>query len=406
MIGLVGLRNNVGINIREKFSISLSKLQQALRNLNEIFNEVVILSTCNRTEIYFTTDFEEKIARQYIFEILGWDKALIEDTFIVTDKQAVEHIMKVACGFHSRILGEDQILGQIKDAYEEAVSIGTVKAELQKLFQYAVSCGKEFRTVCELYKIPVSASSIAVKDCIERQVRRLMVIGYGEIGKLAVKYALDSKITEKIYIVVRDVRKLEDDELVKGSPKVEVITFEKKKQFYNEVEAIISCTSAPHTVVKKSEFNSVKLEKPLVIYDLAVPRDIEVEIRDIPFIEIYDIDTLNNIDEENKNRRKMVMYENISIVNQYIDKYMNWKSIREITPHIEKIKESSNSVFEQRFKVFRNKQHSKTPEDLARILIKSASEVYVNRAIEVLKEEKLKGKEEECLKILERIFFK
>jgi glutamyl-tRNA reductase len=405
VIVLVGLKNNIGIEKREKFSISSNKLQEALRNLNTIFSEVVILSTCNRTEIYFTTDLQEEVAVKNIFEMLNWDKKLMDHSFIVTDKQAVEHIMKVSSGFHSKILGEDHILGQIKSAYDDAVSMGTVKTELQKLFQNAISCGKEFRTKCQLYKIPVSAASIAVKDSIERQTRSYMMIGYGEIGKLAVKYALDSKFTEQIYIVVRDVEKIKKDNYIKDNKKIKLITFEEKTNYYKKVQSIISCTSAPHTVVRNSEFRDLSIEMPLVIYDLAVPRDVEEEISEIPFIEIFNIDNLNTIDEENKNKRKEIMYENISIVDENIEKYINWKSIREITPNIEKIKTFGNEVFEKRYKVFKNKQHSKAPEDLAKVLIKSASDVYVNRAIEVLKEEKLKGREEECLKLLERIFF-
>jgi glutamyl-tRNA reductase len=281
-----------------------------------------------------------------------------------------------------------------------------VKANLQKLFQQAITCGKEFRTVCQLYKIPVSASSIAVKDCIERQIKNFMIIGYGEIGKLAVKYALDSRFTEKIYLVVRDVKKVEADELIKGNSKVEVVTFDEKNRLYGSAQAIISCTSAPHTIIRESELKGLNLNEPLVIYDLAVPRDVEEKIKELASVELYDIDSLNTIDKENKNRRKEVMYENINIVNKYVESFTEWKSIREITHEIEKIKEFSNDVFEKRYRAFKNKQHSKNPEDLAKVLIKSASDVYANRAIEVLKEEKLKGREEECLKILERIFFK
>jgi glutamyl-tRNA reductase len=404
VIILFGLKNNVGIDIREKFSISLTKLKLALKNLNEVFDEVVILSTCNRTEIYFTTELQEKVAIDHIFQILNWDINLMEDTFIVSDKQAVQHIMKVSCGFHSKILGEDQILGQIKNAYEEAVDMGTVKSELQKLFQIAIGCGKEFRRVCQLYKIPVSAASIAVKDSIDRQIKSYMIIGYGEIGKLAVKYALDSKFTEKIYIVVRDIKKIEDDPIIKDNNNIKVLNYEEKTCFYEEVQAVISCTSAPHSVVKKSEFHGLYLNKPLIIYDLAVPRDVEEEIREIPSIEVFNIDSLNIIDRENKNKRKEIMYQNIGIVEKNIEKYMQWRSLKEISPYIEKLKSFGNNIFEARYKVFKNKQHSKEPEALARVLIKSASDVYVNRAIEVLKEEKLKGREEECLKILERIF--
>ena len=146
------------------------------------------------------------------------------------------------------------------------------------------------------------------------------------------------------------------------------------------------------------------LRKPLVVYDLAVPRDVEEGIKELPKLKLYDIDSLNVIDEENKNKRRQVMYENMNIIDKFLEDYMTWKKLRDITPEIIKLKESSYKVFQERYKVFINKQHSKPSELLAKKLIKSASEVYVNRAIELLKEEKLKGREDECLRILERIF--
>jgi glutamyl-tRNA reductase len=404
VIGLIGLASDVELDIREKFSVSISKLGNALNNLDMAFNEVVILGTCNRTEIYFEADCSMEKAREQVFKTLNWDKNLMKFTFLISEEKVVEHLMKVSCGFHSRILGEDQILGQIKDAYELAVKLGMAKTEMKKLFQSALSCGKEFRAKSQLYRIPVSTASIAVKDSIERKAEIYMIIGYGEIGKLAAKYVLDSKFMKQLYIVVRNTDKIKEDELIKNNPIIKVIGFSEKSKYYNEVQAIISCTSAPHHIIKKIELENIKLKHDAVIYDLAVPRDIEEGIRELPLVTLYNIDSLNSIDEENKKKRKKIMYENISIVDKYIESFMEWKSLREIIPYIEKIKEYSNNVFEQRYKVFINKQKTKAPEELAKVLIKSASDVYANRAIEVLKEEKLKGREEECLRILQRIF--
>jgi glutamyl-tRNA reductase len=404
VIGLIGLASDVSIDIRERFSVSLSRLESALNNLSKAFNETVILSTCNRTEIYFETEYDMEKAREQVFRALNWDKNLMKYTFLVNEKKAVEHLMKVSCGFHSRILGEDQILGQIKDAYDTAVKLGTAKTEMQKLFQSTISCGKEFRTKCQLFKIPVSTASIAVKDSIERKAEVYMIIGYGDIGKLAAKYVLDSRTVRKLYIVVRNADKVKADELIKDNPLVRVIEFGHKNNYYSEVQAIISCTSAPHHIIKKAELEDIKLKQEVVIYDLAVPRDVDEEVGELPLITLFNIDNLNSIDEENKNKRREIMHENTYIIDKYIESFMEWKSLREIIPYIEKIKEHSNIVFKQRYKVFKNKQKTKAPEELAKVLIKSASDVYANRAIEILKEEKLKGREEECLRILQKIF--
>ncbi|MDZ5038604.1 glutamyl-tRNA reductase, partial [Clostridium perfringens] len=123
---------------------------------------------------------------------LKWDINLREYCFYLTEKDSVKHLMEVVCGFHSKILGEDQILGQIKEAYSLAYNIGAVKSKLQRLFQQAITCGKKFKTESKLYEITVSSSSIAVNEVMKKNANKIMVIGYGEVGKLVVKYALSN----------------------------------------------------------------------------------------------------------------------------------------------------------------------------------------------------------------------
>ena len=204
MIQLLGIKKNTEVEIREKLSLSQKKREVYSKELIKYFDEVVILSTCNRTEIYFNGSLKGEEGLKKIFEVLNWDINLREYCFYLNEKETVRHLMEVVCGFHSKILGEDQILGQIKDAYHLADELGSVKHELQRLFQEAITCGKKFRTEGKLYEIPVSSASIAISEAIKNDSKRIMVIGYGEVGKLVVKYALSNDIKE-LNIVVRKV---------------------------------------------------------------------------------------------------------------------------------------------------------------------------------------------------------
>ncbi|WP_418223512.1 glutamyl-tRNA reductase [Clostridium isatidis] len=399
MIQLLGIRKNIGVKIREKLAISQKKREEYTKKLLEYFDEVVILSTCNRTEIYFNGSLKEEEGLKKIFEILGWDIELKEDCFYLEEKGAVRHLMEVVCGFHSRILGEDQILGQIKEAYFSAYKIGAVKNELQRLFQEAITCGKKFRTEGKLYEIPVSSASIAVNEAIKKGAKNIMVIGYGEVGKLVFKYALSNNINE-LNLIVRNVEKIQGIE----DKRVKVINYQEGRKIINDMDAVISCTSAPHLIIEKEHINEEG--KKLIIFDLALPRDIDEKIKDFKRIELYDIDDISSMDDENKKIRKERMEEFRSIINKYIDDYLNWKSIKEISPIIQKIKENSNDIVEKRETTLKNKCNDKKDIEIANRLIKSTSDYYVNRAIEVLKEEKLKGQEEECIRILEKIFIK
>ncbi|NLL29922.1 MAG: glutamyl-tRNA reductase [Clostridiales bacterium] len=399
MIQLLGIRKNIGVKIREKLAISQKKREEYTKKLLEYFDEVVILSTCNRTEIYFNGSLKEEEGLKKIFEILGWDIELKEACFYLEEKGAVRHLMEVVCGFHSRILGEDQILGQIKEAYFSAYKIGAVKNELQRLFQEAITCGKKFRTEGKLYEIPVSSASIAVNEAIKKGAKNIMVIGYGEVGKLVFKYALSNNINE-LNLIVRNVEKIQGIE----DKRVKVINYQEGRKIINDMDAVISCTSAPHLIIEKEHINEEG--KKLIIFDLALPRDIDEKIKDFKRIELYDIDDISSMDDENKKIRKERMEEFRSIINKYIDDYLNWKSIKEISPIIQKIKENSNDIVEKRETTLKNKCNDKKDIEIANRLIKSTSDYYVNRAIEVLKEEKLKGQEEECIRILEKIFIK
>ena len=397
MLGLIGIRKNVDIKTRERLAITLSKQSKAIKELNKVYEEVVIISTCNRTEIYISGFLESEDEIRNIFEILDWDISLLKYTFYLQGADVAKHLLEVVCGFHSKILGEDQILGQVKLAYELSLEHKAVHTKLLRLFEDAISCGKRFRTESKLYEIPVSASSIAVNEVEKFGAKSVMVLGYGEIGSLVVKYVLGSKFNE-VFIVVRNKSKVLDlkDERVK------VLDFNEYREVINNVDAIISCTSAPHIVIKDGYINVEG--KEIMLIDLALPRDIDENLSENKRVTLLDIDTISKLDDNNKKLRNEKMNDYRFLVYEYLNEYKNWLSIREVTYYIHEMKTKGNTVVESRVKSFEHKCKDKRDIDLATTLIKSTSDYYINRAIKLLKEEKLKGREEECLNILKQIF--
>lgn len=397
MLGLIGIRKNVDINIRERLAIALSKQSKAVKELNKLYEEVVIISTCNRTEIYISGCLGSEKEIRKIFEVLDWDISLLKYTFYLEGISVAKHLLEVVCGFHSKILGEDQILGQVKLAYELSLENKAIHTKLLRLFEEAISCGKKFRTESKLYEIPVSASSIAVNEVEEFGADSVMVLGYGTIGSLVVKYALGSKF-KKVFIVVRNKGKVPD---LKDN-RVKVLDFNEYKDVINEVDAVISCTSASHIVIKDDYIK--KYGKEIMLIDLALPRDIDETLSKNKRVTLLDIDTISKLDGDNKKLRSEKMNEYKFLVHEYLNEYRDWLNIREVTYYIHEMKNTGNSVVESRAKSFENKCKDKRDIDLATTLIKSTSDYYINRAIKLLKEEKLKGREEECLNILKQIF--
>lgn len=400
MVHLIGIKKNVELNVREKMTISSKKNKENTKKLLNYFEEVLIISTCNRTEIYFNQSSEDSYEEvlKKIFDVLGWSMNLREFIFHVKDDYVTKHLMEVSCGFHSRILGEDQILGQLRNCYIEAMELRSINSTLQRLFQDAIACGKKFRTKARMFEIPVSSASIVVNLAMQKKSTKFMVLGYGDVGNLVVKYLLSHENVKELFIIVRNKKSVTE---IKDA-RVKVLSFQEKNEIINNMDCIISCTSAPHTVVKACEIKDYG--KNIIIFDLAVPRDIDGEIIKYERVELYDIDDISKLDDRNKKLRKERMKENTYILNKYIKEYTNWSNLREISPKIREIKFKSREICDERFEVFKNKVNKNKDYDIVKTLIDSTANVYVNRAIEVLKEEKLKGCEEQCLKIIEKIF--
>ncbi|MDZ5252336.1 glutamyl-tRNA reductase [Clostridium sp. LIBA-8841] len=398
MIGVIGVKRNVDIEIREKLALYPKKHKKYIEELLDSFKEVVIVNTCNRTEIYFncTESISDDEIFNKIFGAFNWNDDLKNYMFLSKEKRAVTHLMEVICGFHSRILGEDQILGQIKDAYKKALEDNSISGELQKMFEIAIACGKKFKTECKMFEVPVSSVSISINSALLKGCKKFMVLGYGEIGKLAIKHLLCHK-AECIYLIVRDKSKASDleDEIV------EILDFNEKNEVINEVDCIVSCTAAPHTVVRNGD---IKEEgERIYIYDLAVPRDVDKELSEKERIILKDIDEISKIDDKNKQIRKDRMEEYKHIVEESIEEFLNWLKIREISSRIRNIKIRENEICKERIKTFSNKGNGENSK-LAEKMIKSTADAYVNRAIELLKSEALKGSDSSCVEIIEKIF--
>lgn len=397
MIALIGIKRNIPIQIREAFTIKPSKKEGILKALLERFDEAVLLSTCNRTEIYFNDSLDQKEILKEVFEIFGWEENLKPFVFYAEGKGVSKHLFEVSCGYHSKIRGEDQILGQIKSAYADSMNIGGCNKELGRLFQEAITCGKEFRTEAKLYEIPVSSVSIVTSKIVSGNCKRIMVIGHGEVGELAIKYLISHRLKD-IYVVVRHPEKLKgiyDDE-------IKVIDYKEKEEYINDMDCIISCTNAPHTVISKKEIS--ERGKKISIFDMAIPRDVDAEVGLLDRIKLYNIDELSEVDDGNKELRVARMKSYRYIIDKYVKEYDEWISLREISSDIRALKEKGESIYSERLETYNNKSKSLGDEDLVKMLLKSTSDAYINKAIEVLKDEKLKGCEDECLRIIKKIF--
>ena len=312
------------LNIREKVHFTGKKKLACYDFIkeNEILSETIILSTCNRSEIYGVIEDDDKL--QDFFKIFETIFHLVPEEIeknieIKEGDEAIRHIFEVAGGFKSMVIGEDQILGQVKDAYFEALEIYSSGKYLNKLFLCAIAFGKKFRSCSGISNIPTSVGSIGVK-LLKNKLKTLkgkkaLVIGLGEMNKIIMKYLLNESM-DKIYIANRTLRECDS-----FTTEVELIAFEDRYKVMDQVDIIISCTSAPHFVIKDEEFNKNFKGKEMYILDLAMPRDIEPTIAENLGVEIIVIDDLKELSNESLKERVLLMEGCNELMENQLKKY-------------------------------------------------------------------------------------
>ena len=310
---LVGISHKTApIKVREKFSFTKEKLKETLIKLKkaDFINGIIILSTCNRMEIYadiMDTDLATKQLSRFLCDtfLVGEDK-ISRYFYNLSGLDAVSHIFKVAGGLDSQILGETQILGQVKSAREIATEMGITCGLLDNLFTEAINVGKEVRSVTGISQGNVSIGSAAIKMIEEQfggmQDKSILVIGTGKIGILVCDY-LKKKNVRGIFVSNRTYTKACELALRCGG---KTIHFDRLKDELRTADIVISATSSPHIVLQcKTLIEIAQLRnKPLLIMDLALPRDVDPDAKNIPGISLFTLDDITSVVEENYAKRQ------------------------------------------------------------------------------------------------------
>ncbi len=291
------------ISLREKLDFSEEALQAALARLGcgsglEHITELIILSTCNRVELYAVSSesvFDE--LETFLSEARGFQvQELRPHLYRLKDAEAIQHILRVAAGLDSLVVGEPQILGQVTHALELARGQGAAGQLLNRLFQAAIHAGKRARAETGISRNPASVSSLAASLC-ERahpdlKAAQVVVLGAGEMAELAVE-ALRKRGVEKILVVNRTLERAHG---LAGRWNAQSATFESIREALAQADILIASTGAPHTLIHTEMVEHIMAQRPhrsLVLIDIAVPRDIDPEVARIPLVRLYDIDNLN-----------------------------------------------------------------------------------------------------------------
>ncbi|MBW1615127.1 MAG: glutamyl-tRNA reductase [Deltaproteobacteria bacterium] len=386
---LIGLNHNTApVELREKIAFSDPELKQALLSLKkkQDINEAFILSTCNRVEILAAvSDIQNAI--QSIDDFFSEEKNIdfndIKKFFyIYSDEKAAKHIFMVSAGLDSMILGEPQILGQLKEAYRSAVEQKTSGPILNRLIHKAFFTAKKIRTETGIGSHAVSISYAAVelakKIFGELKKKTLLLIGAGEMAELAVEHLRGNKLTD-IYVANRTFKN--GVELAKKFGG-RALKLQEVSSALEIVDIVIASTAASQFIISEKEVRNVirsRRNRPIFFIDIAVPRNIAPGINGIANSYLYDIDDLRGVIKENKNLRNKEAVKAERIVEEAVITYLNWYESLDINQVISSLKSKLDGIGEAELKKTLSSLKHLSEQDIKALSVMTAS--FINKVL-------------------------
>lgn len=401
MTGLIGISyKSADLEIRERFAFSKNEITAFTEYLlqNSTISGVVLLSTCNRTEIYYnTTQKESTKAPQVIMEALALQKNYHNELrpyfYFKEGKQMAEHLFKVVSGIDSLIVGEDQIIGQVKDAFQFAKEIKSTDKILNRLFSKALETGKKVRTQTEISRGSASASSAAVNLCHLRfpdlSNQNVLMIGAGQTGQLVLN-SLRKSTFKSLHIANRTYAKAEELSHLHGGKSIHL---EEVNHYLNDSDIIFVATDSPEPLIKlealKEALQRRDRSQKILLFDLSVPRNVEMSIGKLEAVELYTIDDLTKIVKSTNQKRLHEISAAMEIIHHAEDVFMTWKHEQELVPTILKIKKNFHQLNQQEmeeFKKIRSIKEDKLLNEYSHHITEKFARVFIKNLKEISKE--------------------
>jgi glutamyl-tRNA reductase len=364
------------VEIRERLAFNRGTIEASLEKL-VAYPEIVenlILSTCNRVEIYARVtncDTGIDLLKRFVSEYHNLPLSELNKFFYCyRDERAVEHLFRVSSSLDSMVLGEAQILGQVKDAYSTARALRSTGMVLNQLFEKAFSVAKRVREETGIAERGVSISSAAVelarKIFEDLENHSVMLVGTGEMAELAAKHLISYGV-KTVYVASRTYEravKLATD--LNGC----ALGFEQFKEELHRADIVITSTAAPTFIIKKEMVERAihqRKNKPIFFIDIAVPRDIEPEVNDLENVYLYDIDDLESVVNANIKEREKEAESAMGIITSEVVKFNNWVVALDAVPTIVEMRNRAENIRRREMdKTFKKMQHL-SPEDQSAI---------------------------------------
>lgn len=362
------------LDLRERLVFTPERSREALEGLfrERILSEGAIVSTCNRAEVYGLSDREDGAAAVACFlsDFQAIDAAVLRDTaFSGRGEPAVRHLFRVASGLDSMVLGEAQILGQIREAHRRASEARTARAVTNRLFQSALECGKRVRSETALGQRPTSVAGVALSltgRIFESLAgRRVLLVGAGETIELTASLLVEQGVAAADVLFTN--RSADKAEALAARSGGCAIPWEERFRALAEVDVALSATAATEPVMRAADvakaLRRVRRRGPLLVLDLAVPRDFDTGVDDLPDVYRYDLDALQGIAARNTAERRSEVPRAEAIVDESVTAFLAWLASLSHVDVVRGLREKLESARREELGRYAGKLQRLSPED-------------------------------------------
>ena len=348
-ISVLGIDHQYSAEIREKVAFSeTQKIEFTTRLFDLGVEEAVILSTCNRSEVYFLDRWKNDAVRNQVMDTyIDYFRLENAEKYIYryNDKEAIEHIFRVTSGLESAVVGEDEILRQVKEAYEFAHQFNNTSKVFNRLFQEAIKAAKEIKSKLKISEIPLSTGYIGLKYLEEQmgtfEDKTMLIIGFGKIGKLFYQYGKELPFKE-ICVCNRSADTVKC--VIEDNDNTAYIPYGSCHTVLDKADVVITATSCPHFVLKAE--NMPERKKPLYMLDMAIPRNIDTAIGNLENYHLYNIDVLKEMSARNEESRKALTEKAETIIERATEEFLVWLKRTAQDPIIESLNRSVDDILE------------------------------------------------------------
>ena len=347
----IGLNHQTAnLALREQLAVGPEEMNEALETLRLRIGNGAILSTCNRSEVYALMPSVAKGTESLTGFLTAYHRVARREIephlYTYSQRKAVQHLFRVACGLDSLILGEAQILGQVRDAYGAASRMGLVGGTFSRLFHQALRVGKRARRETNIGRNALSISRAAV-ELARRALgdlsnKRVLVIGLGDAGRLAAQALSDAGATD-ITVTNRTYQRAVDMASQLGG---RAVPFNCLGDMMEEADIVVSATGSPGYVITAEMVAQARVsnDRPLFLIDIAVPRDIDPAVKALSGLFLYDIDDLETVAEANRRLREQEAQKVEGIVDEEVGRFMEWLSSLEVIPTVAALRERADTI--------------------------------------------------------------